>query len=307
MNKINGFTATDGNGVQSDAASGQPAGHDITAQGWGPGKVAELMQALAPTPRGRPDEALLRQQLSLAFLAGASAGQEESLPLALKAIEQARALLKNRAASQADRLSHAFEAGQRAASGGTRAGAASASVSPRARHADSGRSAKSPLKLFVRQPFTESGQSQQLLVSQVLDRIDRCNGKPRVFDYLTGRKAESAETFRSSFEAETGQPFTPHAFRAHRLGMLSQADAFVNIRVSMSESSAFELAYHVFSGTCAPVLFLVWKQASIKTTLLKELDNICDVTYLEFEHPDELQGGMADFFHRCAARDAVAA
>jgi carbamoyl-phosphate synthase large subunit len=67
----------------------------------------------------------------------------------------------------------------------------------------------------------------------------------------------------------------------------------------MSESSAFELSYHVFRGACTPVLFLVWKHAPIKTTLLREMDNLCDVTYLEFEHPAELAPGISEFFRRC--------
>jgi carbamoyl-phosphate synthase large subunit len=82
--------------------------------------------------------------------------------------------------------------------------------------------------------------------------------------------------------------------------LLAQADAFINIRVGMSESSAFELSYHIFKGSCAPVLFLVWKHSPIKTTLLRELDDLCDITYLEFEQADELRPGIADFIRRCA-------
>jgi len=133
----------------------------------------------------------------------------------------------------------------------------------------------------------------------VLARIEQSNGAPHAFSYLTGHQAESADTFRASFEAEAGQPFTPQNFRAWRLARLAQADAFVNIRVGMSESSAFELSYHVFRGACTPVLFLVWKHAPIKTTLLKDLGNLCDVTYLEFEHADDLDAGLAEFFRRC--------
>ena len=94
--------------------------------------------------------------------------------------------------------------------------------------------------------------------------------------------------------------------RAWRLERLAQADAFINVRVGMSESSAFELSYHVFRGACTPVLFLVWKHAPIKTTLLKDLQNVCDVTYLEFEHADDLDAGLGDFFHRCARSRAAA-
>ena len=45
-----------------------------------------------------------------------------------------------------------------------------------------------------------------------------------------------------------------------------------------------------------PVLFLVWKHAPIKTTLIRELQDLCDVTYLEFEHVDELRKGIHAFF-----------
>ena len=151
----------------------------------------------------------------------------------------------------------------------------------------------------MRQPLTESGAAEQSLIASVLERIAEHDGKPHGFHYLTGRRAENAETFRASFEAECGHAFTPQRFRNHRLGLLSQAEAFVNIRVGMSESSAFELAYHVFRGACTPVLFLVWKRAPIKTTLLKDLGHLCDVTYLEFEHPDELGDGLGHFFRRC--------
>jgi carbamoyl-phosphate synthase large subunit len=48
------------------------------------------------------------------------------------------------------------------------------------------------------------------------------------------------------------------------------------------------------------VLFLVWKHAPIKTTLLKDLEDHCDITYLEFERADELSDGIDAFLRRCA-------
>jgi carbamoyl-phosphate synthase large subunit len=126
--------------------------------------------------------------------------------------------------------------------------------------------------------------------------IDSANGLPFAFDYLTGTQAESAETFKRSFEREQKLPFTPRNFRDHRLGLLAQADAVVNIRVGMSESSAFELGYHIFKGRCTPVLFLVWKHAPIKTTLIRELGDLCDVHYIEFEDVEELREGIHRFF-----------
>ncbi|MNU00311.1 hypothetical protein D3C72_2434040 [compost metagenome] len=70
----------------------------------------------------------------------------------------------------------------------------------------------------------------------------------------------------------------------------------------MSESSAFELAYHIFQGRRTPVLFLVWKGAPIKTTLLRELDDLCDVTYIEFDEVEELRGGLHRFFSNTALK-----
>jgi hypothetical protein len=163
-----------------------------------------------------------------------------------------------------------------------------------------------PLKLFIRQPFTESGEAQQRLIEQILQIINTANDPRCPFNYLTGTRAESADTFRESFERDRRQPFTPKNFRDYRLKLLNQADALINIRVGMSESSAFELSYHIFKGQCSPILFLVWKHAPIKTTLIRDLDDLCEVTYLEFEHADELREGIRDFFHMLSTRRAAA-
>jgi hypothetical protein len=48
------------------------------------------------------------------------------------------------------------------------------------------------------------------------------------------------------------------------------------------------------------MFFAVWKHAPIKTTLLRELDEVCDVTYREFEDPEELRGDLQRFFRQVA-------
>lgn len=309
MGRIESFQFTDRPEIAAsiDAALAQ-RGAPAHRQGpWTQAEVAALMSEAYAPPSGRPgDQAAVRQQLSSAFLAGVAKAQEELLlkprgSLVAAAVREARALMKNRAARHEDRLWHAFSAGARAAR--ATAGLEMPLQAPPLQGAAE-KTTDRALKLFVRQPLTESGESHQALIADVLACIDECNEKPHRFDYLTGRKAESAATFRASFEAESGQPFTPENFRAHRLQRLAQADAFVNIRVGMSESSAFELSYHVFRGACSPVLFLVWKHAPIKTTLLKDLHNLCDVTYLEFEHASDLREGLARFFERCTLRPA---
>jgi hypothetical protein len=51
----------------------------------------------------------------------------------------------------------------------------------------------------------------------------------------------------------------------------------------------------------------VWKHAPIKTTLLRELDDVCDVTYREFEDPEELRTDLERFFDRVAEAATAAA
>ena len=175
--------------------------------------------------------------------------------------------------------------------------AAAATKLPERRVQRRERQADAPLiNLFIRQPFTESDREQQRLIDDILHIVDSANGVHYAFNYLTGDKAESSETFKKSFETLTSIPFTPKNFRDHRLRLLDQADAFINIRVGMSESSAFEICYHIFEGRRTPMLFLVWKGAPIKTTLIRELDDLCDVTYINFDRVDDLRRGIHQFF-----------
>jgi carbamoyl-phosphate synthase large subunit len=75
----------------------------------------------------------------------------------------------------------------------------------------------------------------------------------------------------------------------------------------LSESGAFEISYNVFAEPRAPMFFAVWKHAPIKTTLLRELEEVCDVTYREFEDPEALRGDLEHFFRRIARATANAA
>ena len=95
-------------------------------------------------------------------------------------------------------------------------------------------------------------------------------------------------------------------FRRYRLRQLRRADAFLYVRTAMSESGAFEISYNVFAEPRVPMFFAVWKHAPIKTTLLRELEEVCDVTYREFEDPEELRGDLQRFFRRIAGAAAAA-
>ena len=169
---------------------------------------------------------------------------------------------------------------------------------PRVRPLQSYAQQHPPLKLFIRQPLTQSGDESKAIVEGVL-RIVADIGRHGVrFEYLTGDTALSDRTFREAFEQSQGLPFTAVNFRRHRLAQLRRADAFLFIRTAMSESGTFEVAYNVFAEPRAPMFFAVWKHAPIRTTLLRDLEEVCDATYCEFEHPEELRSGLERFFQR---------
>src|SRR6516225_8701924 len=161
------------------------------------------------------------------------------------------------------------------------------------------------IKLFIRQPFTETSEREAVVIQGVLDVLHKINGTPHEFQFLTSPQAQSSHTFRLHFEKETGQAFTPQNFRRDRLQLLDQADAIVVIRTGLSESTAFELAYNIFGRPPAPIFFAIWDQAPIKTTLLRELNEIVPVRYVTFSKPAELTGPLLDFFGTCAKENGT--
>jgi carbamoyl-phosphate synthase large subunit len=163
-----------------------------------------------------------------------------------------------------------------------------------------------PLKLFIRQPLTQSGDESKKIVEGVLQIVDEIGRNGVRIEYLTGNTPLSDKTFRANFEQTQGLPFNPVNFRRYRLGQLRRADAFLYVRTAMSESGAFEVSYNVFAEPRAPMFFAVWKHAPIKTTLLRELEEVCDVTYREFEDPEDLRGDLQHFFRRIAKTAASA-
>jgi len=138
------------------------------------------------------------------------------------------------------------------------------------------------VSVFLRQPLTRADAHDALLVDAVLRILARAGAT-----VITGTEAQTAETFRWSFEESTGESFSPAAFRDRRLALLASSQAMVIVRTELSESGAFEIAYN-----CAvhqqPMFFAVHQSAPIKTTLLRDLSVLCPTVYVEFEDPAEL-------------------
>jgi carbamoyl-phosphate synthase large subunit len=156
------------------------------------------------------------------------------------------------------------------------------------------------IRVFVRQPFTESGNREREIVQGALDVLRRLDGRPYGLSVPTGFDAQSQETFRQAYERDCGRPFTPQNFRTTRLGFLDGADAMFIVRTSLSESGSFEVAYNIFGGRRVPMFFAVWEEAPIRTTLLRDLEEIADATYVTFRHPNELEQPLAVFLEEVA-------
>lgn len=156
------------------------------------------------------------------------------------------------------------------------------------------------LKIFLRQPFTQSSKSDVARIQSVMDAIKSSDGKPYKLDFLTAPIAESEDSFKIAFETSQRKSFTPFNFRNHRLGLLKEADAFIIIKTSLSESTAFEVAYNIFGGRNVPMLFAIHESSfPIKTTLLRELDDLAShVEYVTFKNGEELQGPVQSFLKR---------
>jgi len=170
------------------------------------------------------------------------------------------------------------------------------------------RSVVPPLRLFVRQPFTETSAREQAVVQRFLDTVQRLDRPDRPVRILTGAEAQSEATFRQSFERSTGQPFTPRNFRDYRLGLLRQADAMIILRTGLSESTAFELAHNIFEGPGIPVWMAIAAGAPIKTTLLRDLHDLCEISYHMFDDVASLELPLEAFVdalweRRLAERD----
>ena len=160
------------------------------------------------------------------------------------------------------------------------------------------------LNILIRQPFTQSSELEASVVSQCIDEIERIDGHFAKLSFVGGSKAQSNASFREHFQSTVGAPFTPKNFRLYRLSLLRNSDAFINIRTGMSESTAFEIAYNIFGGTNIPMFFAIWKRSPIKTTLIRELNDLSFVTYVEFDKPRELRRPLWNFLEEVATMAA---
>jgi hypothetical protein len=160
------------------------------------------------------------------------------------------------------------------------------------------------IKVFVRQPLTQTGEREARIVQAALDGIGGLVGDGRyAMEFLTGTKAHDNESFRQAFTTEAGAAFAPRRFRDTRLALLSRADVMLVVRTGLSESGAFEIAYNIYGGRRIPMLFAVWDEAEIKTTLLRDLEDLADVRYVRFSDPAAVATEFARFIDEVVVPD----
>lgn len=163
------------------------------------------------------------------------------------------------------------------------------------------------IKVFVRQPLTQTTEREARIVQAALDGISGLIGDGRyALDFLTGTKAHDKESFRQAFTSESGSAFAPRRFRDTRLALLSRADVMLVLRTGLSESGAFEVAYNIYGGRRIPMLFAVWDEAEIKTTLLRDLDDLAQVRYVRFSDPAAVATELARFLDDVVVPDMTA-
>jgi carbamoylphosphate synthase large subunit len=163
------------------------------------------------------------------------------------------------------------------------------------------------IKVFVRQPLTQTTEREARVVQAALDGIGGLVGEGRyALEFLTGTKAHDNDSFRQAFSSESGGAFAPRRFRDTRLALLSRADVMLVVRTGLSESGAFEVAYNIYGGRRIPMLFAVWDEAEIKTTLLRDLDDLAKVRYVRFSDPASVATELARFLDDVVVPDMTA-
>ena len=152
-------------------------------------------------------------------------------------------------------------------------------------------------KVFIRQPFTGSTKEGQRLLQDCMDVLKSMEGEFSL-DFLTSLEAQHSGSFKSSFEITQNKEFTPKNFRSFRLSLIDQSDAFVFLRTALSESGSYEVAYNIYSGKKSPIFYAIWKESPIKTTLLRDLEELVDITYFQFESAEDLRRPLKEFFRQ---------
>ncbi len=153
---------------------------------------------------------------------------------------------------------------------------------------------KQSINVFLRQPFTQTSQKEQEIISSAFDTIKLLEIDNLNFNFVTGDCALNKDNFIQEWEKITNANFTPDKFRKYRIELINRSNLFIYVRTSMSESSAFEISYNVYNRKI-PMFFAVWDKAPLKTTLLRDLESMCPVKYYVFSNPHDIKEPLATF------------
>jgi hypothetical protein len=138
------------------------------------------------------------------------------------------------------------------------------------------------IRLFVRQPFTETSSK-----NEILKIMGILNGyKKHSMEILPYNNPGESGDFKKIFETNTNIKFTPENFRNYRLDNIRKSNSMFIIRNNMSESTAFELGYIYSKYPNLPIFFAINNKTPIKTTLIQDLHP--NVQYCNYDNPDDI-------------------
>jgi len=144
------------------------------------------------------------------------------------------------------------------------------------------------IRLFLRQPFTETSSNNEIL--KIMNILN--NYKKFSMNVLPYKCAGESTDFKTIFEEKTKNTFSPENFRNYRLDSIRKSNSMFIIRNNMSESTAFELGYIYSKYPSLPLFFAINKKTPIKTTLLQDLHP--NATYYTYKEPEDI---IADLYN----------
>ena len=144
------------------------------------------------------------------------------------------------------------------------------------------------IKLFIRQPFTETSSKNDL--DKIMSFINTY--KRHKLDVLPYKSVGESTDFKNIFENKTGIKFNPENFRNYRLDNIRKCNAMFIMRNNLSESTAFELGHIYTKYPDLPIFFAIDNNCPIKTTLLQDLHP--NVLYRHYNKPNDIKD---DLYH----------
>ena len=155
------------------------------------------------------------------------------------------------------------------------------------------------IRLFIRQPFTETSSTVHL--KDMMNLLLKYNHYP--MNILPYSSVGENNDFRNIFEDKTKIKFNPENFRNYRLNCIRKSNAMFVMRNNISESTAFELGYIYSKFPDLPIFFAIDNKHPIKTTLLQDLHP--NTVYSYYDDPNDIKNQLYPWLNFVAEKNGV--